>query len=227
MSPIISRRDDLGRDQHVPASSTAQESSRDFLQIPPHPATADTVLSWDIFEDRYPPNSLIGSLFSPDPADVGTHASTTASTPANDLITTSSTLTPLNEEQIPSLIDRFLQNVHTKNPILDVEALVKHGRRCADQGVGWDGRSCLVLLACALGSIAKPFDRPMTQPGAVYTGADDPSRTTIPSSARIWAKDLQQGDSCFTLACRRLGSLKYSLLGAQCHFFAGGRQNLS
>lgn len=187
------------------------EPSRDFLQIPQHAASADTVLRWEIFEQKFPPNALIGNLFQPNLADT-----------TDDVITTPSRLTPLDEETIPSLIDRFLQNVHTKNPILDVEALVKHGRRCADQGIGWDGRSCLVLMACALGSVAKPFDKPIPQTGNIYRGSDDPMRGPAASSARMYAKELQQADSCFALACRRLGSLKYSLLGAQCHFFAGG-----
>ncbi len=196
-----------------PLPSQQLEPSRDFLQIPQHPASADTVLRWEIFEDRFPANALISSLFQPNLADT-----------TDDLITAPSRLTPLDEENIPSLVDKFLQNVHTKNPILDVEALVKHGRRCADQGIGWDGRSCLVLLACALGSVVKPFDKPIPQTSNVYRGADDLMRGPAASSSRMYAKELQQADSCFALACRRLGSLKYSLLGAQCHFFAGGKQ---
>lgn len=180
------------------------------------------MLRWEIFQDKYPPNSLIGGLFSPD--HTGSASGRNADSPSADLITNPAGLTPLEDEQIPALVDRFLQNVHTKNPILDVEALVKHGRRCADQGVGWDARSCLVLLACALGSVAKPFDRPVPQPSVLSTTSDDGSRSGMQpaSSSRLYAKELQQGESCFTLACRRLGSLKYSMLGAQCHFFAGG-----
>ncbi|KAM0743557.1 hypothetical protein ACQRIT_001816 [Beauveria bassiana] len=187
-----------------------QEPSRDFLQIPQHPASADTVLCWEIFEDRFPANALISSLFKPKLADM-----------AEDVVAAPKRMMPLDEENIPVLIDKFLQNVHTKNPILDVESLVKHGRRCADQGIGWDGRSCLVLLACALGSIVKPFDRPIPQTAGIYFGKDESTGEPMASSSRIYAKELQQADSCFALACRRLGSLKYSLIGAQCHFFAG------
>ncbi|PMB66750.1 hypothetical protein BM221_007746 [Beauveria bassiana] len=187
-----------------------QEPSRDFLQIPQHPASADTVLCWEIFEDRFPANALIGSLFKPKLADM-----------AEDVVAAPSRMMPLDEENIPVLIDKFLQNVHTKNPILDVESLVKHGRRCADQGIGWDGRSCLVLLACALGSIVKPFNRQIPQTAGIYFGKDESTGEPMASSSRMYAKELQQADSCFVLACRRLGSLKYSLIGAQCHFFAG------
>ncbi|OAR01397.1 hypothetical protein LLEC1_04629 [Akanthomyces lecanii] len=216
-SPEVSER---AAPVHTPSSTNAGlqeplpsrqlEPSRDFLQIPQHPASADTVLCWEIFEDKFPANALISSLFKPNLADA-----------VEDLIAAPSRLSPLDEENIPSLVDKFLQNVHTKNPILDVEALVKHGRRCADQGIGWDGRSCLVLLACALGSVVKPFDKSIPQSSNVYRCADYPMRQPAGSSSTMYAKELKQADSCFALACRRLGSLKYSLLGAQCHFFAG------
>lgn len=213
---------------HTVPRALSVEASRDFLQIPPHRASADTVLQWGVFEEKYPANSLIGGLFSPEHNAVSLPTEG-ASTPSGDLITNSSRLSPLEEEQIPGLIDRFLQNVHTKNPILDVEALVKHGRKCAEQGVGWDGRSCLVLMACALGAVAKPFDRSVRPMSMAFSPVSETGPTSMPAtpSSTLYAKELQQGDSCFTLACRRLGSLKYSMLGAQCHFFAGGEYPFS
>lgn len=197
-------------------ADTAFEPSRDFLRIPPHRASADTILQWDVYEQRYPPNALIGVLFGPDQSGSGQ----TPASPSPGLVASPTGISPPDDEQIPSLIDRFLQNVHTKNPILDVESLVKHGRRCADHGIGWDGWSCLVLLACALGSVAKPFGGFISMNGPPTIAGR--TRRPSASSARLFANELQQGDSCFTLACRRLGSLKYSMLGAQCYFFAGG-----
>lgn len=206
------------------AAGSSFEPSRDFLRIPPHKASADTILQWDVFEGRHPPNALIGVLFRPDQTEDGVSpAAAAGQSPATgpDAPAASMGLTPPDDEQIPALVDRFLTNVYTKNPILDVERLVKHGRRCADRGVGWDGWSCLVLLACALGSVAKPFDRSL-QLAKPTPGEGKEEGGAGMSSARLYAKELQQGESCFTLACRRLGSLKYSMLGAQCHFFAGG-----
>lgn len=196
-----------------PLDTSSLEPSRDFLRIPPHRASADTILQWEIFQNKYPANTLIGTLF--------THDQNDPYCPSPDILTPPMGLLPLDEEQIPTLIDRFLTNVYTKNPILDVEALVKHGRKCADHGVGWDGSSCLVLMACALGAVAKPFDRYRRATDVVSPGRENGTRQAN-SSARLFAKELQQGDSCFALACRRLGSLKYSMLGAQCYFFAGG-----
>ena len=198
------------------------ETSRDFLRIPPQRASADVILQWEVFGGKYPPNALIGQLFTPGSGDVPP-SSRTAASPAPDLVTPSAGLLPLEEEQIPSLIDRFLTNVYTKNPILDVESLVSHGRKCADHGLGWDGWSCLVLMACALGSVAKPFSDRSRDSTALSPTTERTAKNAASSSARLYAKELQQADSCFTLACRRLGSLKYSMLGAQCYFFAGGK----
>lgn len=197
------------------------EPSRDYLQIPPHRTTADTVLTWPIFGGRYEPNCLIEPLFN---HNRGTSCGINASIVpgdewiAKDLMVVPGGLCSLPDEKIPSLIDTFLQNVHTKNPILDVEFLVRQGRKAAENGLGWDAPSCLVLLACALGAIARPFDQ-------CLTSAETPARLLNYesfSSASVYSKDLQLAESCYILACRRIGLLKFTILGAQCHFFAGG-----
>ena len=191
------------------------EPSKDFLQIPAHRTTADTVLNWEVFEGKYPPMALIGVLFSR--VEDGTSYNTG---PTIDHVTPAGGLMPVNEEHIPLLVDKFLENVHTKNPVLDVEQLVKRARTIAGQGLGWDGWSCLVLLASALGTIAKPFDSTVNvapSPG----GLDSVSNAMWITDAPTTPKELQQAESYFTLATRRIGSLKHSILGAQCYFFAG------
>ena len=154
--------------------------------------------------------ALVGVLFTP-----------SESNDESDTFTVAGGLLPLNEEQIPILVDRFLQNVHTKNPVLDVEQLVKHARTVASNGIGWNALSCLVLLAAALGTIAKPF-------GAAFNVSESPAlergtTTSWISDASATQKELQQAESYFTLACRRLGTLKHYMLGSQCYFFAGGK----
>jgi hypothetical protein len=203
------------------------EPSRDYLQIPPHRTTADTVLTWPIFWGRYEPNKLIETLFVPSryASDSSSSHATGDEWIAKDLMVVPGGLRSLPDEKIPSLIDNFLQNVHTKNPILDVEYLVRQGRKAAENGLGWDAPSCLVLLACALGTIARPFDQCLAtaetagRPGLL---SRPPSHEAV-SSATLFAKDLQLAESCYVLACRRIGLLKFTILGAQCHFFAGGR----
>lgn len=185
-----------------------QEPSRDFSHIPPHRTSADNVLTWPVFGGKYHSNYLIQPLLSDKEfADPQLHA---GQTQERDNFVLLNSLSPLEEERIPALVDGFLQNVHTKNPVLDVETLVLKSREAATQGLKWDAWSCILLLACALGSVAKSF-------GGWETLNDD----------EIWAQnpctqeDLRRGENCFILACRRLGLLKQTVLAAQCHFLAG------
>lgn len=180
------------------------EPSRDFSHIPPHRTTADTVLTWPIFGGRFESNYLIQPLLcDPEVADPRSH-STAVSEKDNFALVNS--IGPPDDERIPALVDSFLQNVHTKNPVLDVETLLHKSREASISGLGWDAHSCCVLLACALGCIAKPFQ-------------DDQNNPKVATP-----KELQMGEQCFVLACRRLGLLKQTVLAAQCHFFAGGKQ---
>ncbi|KAK3109844.1 hypothetical protein LTR53_016470 [Teratosphaeriaceae sp. CCFEE 6253] len=201
---------------HADADAThSTESSSEFLQIPAHRTSADAVLTWEIFESRYPPSALIG-----------VHFSRQDSGPCQDLLNTDETFTARtgllvpNEEQIPALIESFLQNVHTKNPVLDADQLVRQARIVASDGLSWDAWSCLVLLAAALGRIAKPFDAAT----AMGAGPGEPDSNGCYAWAREAAntpEELGEAEAYFVLACRRLGGLKHSLLGSQCFFFAG------
>ncbi|KAK0803827.1 hypothetical protein LTR59_004614 [Friedmanniomyces endolithicus] len=186
------------------ASATSQvdaehitESSSEFLQIPAQRTTADAVLRWEIFEDRYPPSALVGMQCS------GGGAQDQDSSNDGETFTVRSGVLAPNEEQIPNLIESFLRNA----------------RIVASDGLGWDAWSCLVLLAAALGRIAKPFDAALAipaSPGADFTS--DPVWSTDPANT---AEELEQAESYFILGCRRLGGLKHSLLGSQCFFVAG------
>lgn len=181
--------------------------------------SADTILEWAIFQGKYPRNALIRGIFQPNRENAPSAQALTAP-PIDDFVRFTGRHPP-EEERIPSLIDCFLQNIHTKNPILDVESLVKHGRKCAEHGIGWDGLSCLVLLACALGSIAKPFGTSATQQTALPQANLDIASSSV-GAVPSHTQELERAESYFALACRRLGSLKPTMLGAQCYFTAGG-----
>jgi hypothetical protein len=193
------------------------EGSRDYLKILSCKTTADATLTWPIFGGNFPQDTFIGVLFNPEePNDIGSRSDNT------DTLQVPGGLLSLPDERIPILIERFLECVHTKNPILDVESLLLHGRRAAENGLGWDAHSCLILLACALGCVAYPFD-PKTDVGSeIFLETEDSS---LPSSS-LFSRELQLAESCYVLACRRLGLLKYTVLGAQCHFFAGGKMKV-
>ena len=192
-------------------------SSSEFLQIPAQRTTADAVLTWEIFDGKYPPSALIGVHFSR-PDGVPGHESTAV----DETFTVRQGMLAPHEEQFPALIESFLQNVHTKNPVLDADQLVRQARVVASDGLRWDAWSCLVLLAAALGRVAKPFDVTIalsTSPSS----AEDVLRHAWPFEEAMTTDGLEEAESYFVLACRRLGGLKHSLLGSQCFFFAGGK----
>jgi hypothetical protein len=56
-----------------------------------------------------------------------------------------SSLRGIREEDVSELVERFLANVHTKNPILDAGALKEIVQTITAEGFGWDARSCLVV----------------------------------------------------------------------------------
>lgn len=191
------------------------EPSKDFLPIPAARTTADTVLTWPVYEGKYQQSALICVLFEP------LKARSSGAFPSEcDSFTVPGGLIPPVEESIPHLVDRFLENVHTKNPVCDVEELVRQSRLIAVNGLSWDAWSCLVLLACALGTIAKPFDAAVNV--VPRASGDMAAETSWIADAPTTPRELQQAESCFVLACRRMGTLKHSILGSQCYFFAGG-----
>lgn len=184
------------------------EISRNYQRIPTCNTTADSVLTWPIFQGRYPPNYLVDVLLEYNTAQLDPHKT------GSNTFSVSGGLEPLPDERILFLIDKFLENVHTRNPILDVEALVRYGRRAASTGLGLDAESCLVLLACALGSIAISFDR------SEVTELEEHAPGI--NSSTFFVKEIHQAESCYALACRRLGLLNQTILGAQCYFYSAG-----
>ncbi|KFY47065.1 hypothetical protein V494_00199 [Pseudogymnoascus sp. VKM F-4513 (FW-928)] len=186
----------------VQQPATIDDAQKDYLRIPSANTTADTILTWPIFGGEYPPGYLIEAILGKGEDDT------------SDAFTVRhGEFESLSDERIPSLIDRFLRNVHTKNPILDVDALLQYGRTAAARGPAWDAQSCLVLLACALGSVSFSFEHSVANQAGMGAGSSA-------TSASTYKKDLRQAESCYALACRRLGLLKHTILGAQCYFYS-------
>lgn len=196
----------------------SNEGSKDYLKILSCKTTADVALTWPIFGGSFAQDALIGIIFNLEES-----SNESPSSNNSDTHQVRGGLQPLPDERIPILIERFLECVHTKNPILDVESLIHHGRRAAENGLGWDAQSCLILLTCALGCIAHPFD---PKPEGSLESATE-SEISPESSSSFFARELQVAESCYVLACRRIGLLRHTVLGAQCHFFAGGKPSHS
>ena len=56
-------------------------------------------------------------------------------------------------------LQRFLDNVHIFNPVLEETKVREYMRNASFNGIGWDSQSCLLLLIYALGSIAAPYEK--------------------------------------------------------------------
>lgn len=51
----------------------------------------------------------------------------------------------IREDAFVPLCRKFLAEVHPRNPVLDGLELMRHARRVAEDGLGWDSASCLVV----------------------------------------------------------------------------------
>ena len=96
----------------------------------------------------------------------------------------------IREEDVPPLVQEFLEKVHIKNPILDPPVLVEMARRVAEEGPKWDESSCLILIACALANLASDFS--LTKPDAK-------------ESSHLDAKDYATAEQYYTGARKRIG----------------------
>ncbi|KAB8200198.1 hypothetical protein BDV34DRAFT_205348 [Aspergillus parasiticus] len=114
----------------------------------------------------------------------------------------------IQEDDIIPLAGRFLSYVHIKNPILDVSDFTRHVRDASMNGLRWDGQSCLILLACALGCLAVPFDSMSTWE----------STQSIDIPPVVW---METGATYYLAAKKRLGLIEPSLLSIQCLFLCG------
>lgn len=118
------------------------------------------------------------------------------------------------DEDIYPLCKKFLALIHVKNPVLHVKEFMHSARSVSESSPTWDGQGCLVLLACALASVAAPY---RSTEGANSSS----SQQHFPDGSPTSTEDVDAGEAFFTAAQRRLGLLETSLLSVQCLYFAG------
>lgn len=115
--------------------------------------------------------------------------------------------------EVERLIDRFFVLVHVKNPILDRETVKQYCHEYCENGIAPNLRSCLILIICALASVAPEVypSRPLGQ---------DHGRSR---SRPVGGEDLAMGDCYFAEAEKRLGvaMTQHSSLAVQCLCLAG------
>lgn len=155
----------------------------DALNISSRPACTH-ILEWPIFGGRVQPESIKPTGPSPVPSVVAR----------------------IHEDEVIGLVEGFLRNVHTKNPVLDPMDLLGLARDVTEQGFGWDDASCLVLIASALGGLAPAWD------------------AAVPVEGEHSLSDFQSfrlAEAYYTAARKRLGLLDTSIMATQCCFLTG------
>ncbi|RMD42581.1 hypothetical protein DV735_g2561, partial [Chaetothyriales sp. CBS 134920] len=193
-----------------PSYSTEGTLSYDELKIPGGQTTPEAILAWPFLNGRYPTGCVLDPVFETELHDEDEQEQDGGSISGRSKSPRPLRSTGINEDDIPVLVQRFLELVHIKNPVLDVGNFLARTRRIAEDGIAWDSTSCLVLLACALGSIARPFSE--------LDNSRLPESTT---SLQVEHVELNQGEVYYNLARRRFGLLGQGLLSPQCHFLAG------
>ncbi|CAM1508932.1 Fc.00g026710.m01.CDS01 [Cosmosporella sp. VM-42] len=162
--------------------------------------TCEDILEWPVFGTPFDRTRIEGLIFSP--SQVARRTSTLQNTSRG-----------VNEEQAPSLVERFLVNVHIKNPVLDPDDLRRKARHVSESGFGWDEDSCLLLVVCALSTLSSDFTPEPVTPDLV-DGLNIITSLTD-------AGEYPTAESYYGAARKRLGLLDYTIPAAQCYFLIG------
>lgn len=127
------------------ANAAVPDNGSSGLKIPSSRTNPDLILAWPVFQGQFACECLQEAIFESEKygPDIGHDDDRTGSTgqrSGNRAVTFG-----LQESQIVNLVDRFLSLVHTKNPILDDDSLRRQAETIAEDGLSWDGPSCLVV----------------------------------------------------------------------------------
>jgi hypothetical protein len=99
------------------------------LQIPAAKISPDAIGSWPILQEHYGVEKLNYILLKKQQTADYTCLESCE----------------LDLAQVPILVERFLEQVHVKNPVLDVDDLRSSATNLANNGPAGDGVSCLVV----------------------------------------------------------------------------------
>ncbi|ETS84593.1 hypothetical protein PFICI_02618 [Pestalotiopsis fici W106-1] len=172
---------------------TLQPSVDVISRAPQHqhhlfPGNLDAILDWDVVKQYW---------------DVLKDQSTASHTTSQTMMLATSTLNvDLDPSTCDGLLDNFFSFVHIKNPILSENQTRRLVKRVFSEGIGWDEESCLALIICANGAIARSFF------------AESMSAARMRQS---------QAPALYQAAQKRLGIVmaSHGLIAAQCLFLFG------
>ncbi|KAG4439842.1 hypothetical protein IFR05_004691 [Cadophora sp. M221] len=110
-----------------------------------------------------------------------------------------------------ALLENFWSGVHSKNPILNKDEIKRFMHQVCLDGISWDAQSCLVLLICALGTLATEF------------GPTSPTHGEVHDLKASDRRRVAQAQQYFAASQKRLGVClgKRGILEAQCFFYCG------
>ncbi|GAM40360.1 hypothetical protein TCE0_038r12655 [Talaromyces pinophilus] len=160
------------------------------------PQGAESVLGWQILASNLPPSWC---LFAQPVAD----ADQTYSLP------------DLSYSQLSRLESKYIEVLHTKNPILDPNELHHMVLHVAENGPDWSTQTCLVALVCAIAVLSEAYPGTIMRSGAQSTPSldqDDESGADAKLSLQFW-----------NIALKRLGYAMHenSVEAVQCLVLAG------
>jgi hypothetical protein len=194
--------------------------------------SSEDILDWSVFQSKHDRDQIEKLIFDP---TIYSDRDAAIQTPSHALAVSPCTIDVearlllstgrgIREEDVPALVERFLSNVHTKNPIFDSGDLRRIAKAIAGSGFAWDASTCLIvshaptcfgscansiqLLACACAVIAEPFLRtPITQCVDADSLTDSPNYATA--------------EAYYDAARKRIGLLTNTHMATECHFLAG------
>lgn len=122
----------------------AQAALRNELVIPAAQTTPEAVLQWPILASEFPSSYMIDAVFE---AEIEETDSTEEDESENQRSRSfsRSRATCFCEDDVMDLVQRFLDLVHIKNPVLEPETIWSYARRVVEDGLKWDSVSCLVV----------------------------------------------------------------------------------
>ncbi|KAF1966598.1 hypothetical protein BU23DRAFT_573830 [Bimuria novae-zelandiae CBS 107.79] len=180
------------------ASSRAQPATLPTTSLSPPSYSAtrcESILQWPIFQGIVDPSDAAIESFALECAAGSSHST---GDPAGAIV---------EDHSLLPLCRKFLAHVNARNPILEGRELMQYAKHASEQGLGWDGNSCLVLVGCALAYYTSPWDEAVTdQPSPITTK----EHTESIASAKV-----------FYLAAKKgFGLLGCSLVDSQSLFLA-------
>lgn len=125
-----------------------EHETPESLWIPSAKTAPESILAWPVFANIQPLKlPMVGALNDSygQIQDDFSDGSTSRSNSSLFLETPG-----INEVDIPRLVQGFVDYVHIKNPVVDIDVLELYTQRLMKHGVRWDAASCLVVCCSAV-----------------------------------------------------------------------------